>query len=123
MIGESGADLCCEVFRCSEQEGAVARSWIESGVAQGTCGHLHEFFHHWAEFQCPAGRFEPMRFADEEWIVEQIAQPCEIVADGRLAQGKSMRRLAAVACSQKLPEYKQEAAIQLSDIIDSDIRH
>jgi hypothetical protein len=64
-----------------------------------------------------------VRAADEERIVEDVAQAGQGVADGGLRQTHVFGDRSGAAAAKEAPKDEQQAAVKASDIIGVDITH
>ena len=66
---------------------------------------------------------EAVRAANEQGIVEQVAQAGERMADGGLAEAELLRHRGGAPAAQQAAEDEKQAAIKAPDIIFIDIIH
>src|SRR6185312_968016 len=116
-LGEPAAEQRLHRRGADDAESALGLRRIEPVVARGDLAdELDESVEARRKLERAAGRLHAVRAADEQRIPEQVAQPAQRVADGRLAEAELRRHLARAAAKEELAEDEQQAAVDLPDL-------
>ncbi len=119
-----GAHERGDEFRRRDRKASHAVGGIEARLApQHFAGEIDQRVDARTKFEGAAGRLQAVRAADEERIVEQIAQPREGVADGGLAEAEFAADRRGAPLAQQAPEDQKQAAVDAPDIVVVDIAH